>query len=173
MNIPIKVLIADDHAIVRNGLTALLVDIPDINVIAESTNGTEVLEKLNDGVAPDIIIADLNIQTLDGISVTKQLTLTHPHTKLIILTAVDDELMILKCFEVGARGYLLKNASAMEIIFAIRQVNLGHKYISTSIGIRLLTKTPKKPAIPCSTASFDINITKREIEILSLDYKKN
>jgi len=162
-----KVLIADDHAIVRNGIIALLINASDISIIAESTSSADVFEKLRDGLEPDIVIAELNMKAVDGISLTRQLLQLYPHIKIIILTTVDDENTILKCFEAGARGYLLKNVNAAEIIFAIKQISFGYEYISASIGIRLLAQI-ERTAAPLTNSSVKLNITKREIEILGL-----
>ncbi|QPH41437.1 response regulator transcription factor [Pedobacter endophyticus] len=167
MNTPLKVLIADDHAIVRNGIIALLINASDISIIAESTSSADLFEKLRDGLEPDIVIAELHMRAVDGISLTRQLIQQYPHIKIIILTTVDDENIILKCFEAGARGYLLKNVNAAEIIFAIKQISFGYEYISASIGIRLLAQIARSAA-PLTSASLKLNISKREIEILGL-----
>ncbi|TCD10132.1 response regulator transcription factor [Pedobacter frigidisoli] len=168
MKIPIRVLLADDHALVRNGIIALLEDNSEIEVIAEASNSTDTISQLEAGVKPDIIIAGVNISTADGLQLCNHIKTFALNIKVIILTNIDQESEILKCFDAGASGYLLKNVNAAELIFAIKQIAIGFKYISTSIGIRLLTESREKSTIAFNKEKLDLNITKREIEILGL-----
>ena len=166
MNIPIKVLVADDHAIVRNGIISLLEVTTDIEVVAESANGVEALQSLKEALSLDIIIINLELFIQDGTKLSNEIQLLYPDLKVIILTTQDDDKTILKCFAAGAKGYLLKNISAAEMIFAIKQVFIGYEYISSSIGLKLLNQriSPTK----AYNNGSKLNISIREIEILNL-----
>lgn len=161
-------LLADDHAIVRNGIIALLEDISEIEVIAEASNSIDTISQLEAGVKPDIIIAGVNMSMADGLHLCSYINKLAQNIKVIILTNIDQESEILKCFDAGASGYLLKNVNAAELIFAIKQIAIDFKYISSSIGIRLLIQSRDKSSITFKKEKLDLNITKREIEILSM-----
>lgn len=168
MNIPIKVLLADDHAIVRNGIISLLEKESSIEVIAEASNGVEVLELLQAGTIPDIIVTDISMPLMNGLELTAQIQANYPTVKVLILTILDQENYINQAFEAGASGYLLKNVNIAEIIFAINQLHLGYNYICTSIGMNLLISSQAKFSMLSKTSTTDVQISKREVEILKL-----
>lgn len=165
----IKVLLADDHNIVRNGIISLLEkDGTNIKIIAEAANGLEVLEHLKAGVNPDIIITDINMPEMKGIELISILKSNYPKIKILILTILDHESYVIDALDAGAHGYLLKTVNVAEIIFAINQIVSGYKYICTSLTIKLLAQLKGKFKIRSTHLKSDIEISKREMEILSL-----
>lgn len=168
MKVPIKVLIADDHAIVRNGLISILEKESKIEVIGQASSGVEILSLLNDGKIPDVILTDVLMPEMDGFELTTQVKLNYPDIKVLILTTIDQEKEVIKSFNAGADGYLLKNVSIAEVIFAIEQLQQGYKHICTAIGIKLLNLFKGKFLNDSKDLKANIQISKREIEILNL-----
>lgn len=168
MKSPIKVLVADDHAIVRNGVISLIEKRNNIEIIAEAANGLEVLRLLQNGTLPDVILTDIYMPELDGIELTKLVKLNYPQIAVLILTTVNNEDVISTCFTAGAQGYLLKNVTISEIIFAIEQLHLGYKHLSTAIGMKLLDKMMGKFVLKSNDVKSTIHVSKRELEILTL-----
>lgn len=168
MKIPIKVIIADNHPIIRNGITSLVGTQDNIEVIAEASKGFEVIDFLEKGNLPDILITDIETPDLDGIELTKFIKSNYPQIKVLILTSVDQEKLITKCFDAGADGYLLKNVTTSEIVFAVEQLNAGYKYLSTSIGMKLLDPIQKKFSVEAGNMKPSVQFSKRELTILKL-----
>ena len=168
MKIPIKVIIADNHRIIRNGITSLVGTQDNIEVIAEASKGFEVIDFLEKGNLPDILITDIETPDLDGIELTKLIKSNYPQIKVLILTSVDQEKLITKCFDAGADGYLLKNVTTSEIVFAVEQLNAGYKYLSTSIGMKLLDPVQKKYSLEAGNMKPTVQFSKRELTILKL-----
>lgn len=169
MKIPIKVLLADDHTIVRNGIISLLRNEPLIEIISEASNGADVMQQLNDGLHPDIIVTDINLSDINGIDLTTIIKAKYPKIKVIILTISDHENYVSRSLDAGASGFLLKNVNIEEVIFAIKNVSQGHKYVSTAITIKLLAQQKGKFTIgSANVLKSYIELSKREIEILTL-----
>ncbi|WP_421946177.1 response regulator [Pedobacter sp.] len=162
----IKVLLAEDHTIVRNGIVALLEKEEDIKIIAEAKNGEEVLSLLESGVAPDVILTDINMPDMNGIELISTLKTNYPQIKTLVLTMLDDENHVNQALNAGAHGYLLKNVNIDEIIFAIKQITKEYKYICTGISLNLLALASSNPY--SQKIKLDVDISKREIEILNL-----
>ena len=168
LKFPIKVIIADNHPIIRNGITSLVGTQDNIEVIAEASKGFEVIDFLEKGNLPDILITDIETPDLDGIELTKLIKSNYPQIKVLILTSVDQEKLITKCFDAGADGYLLKNVTTSEIVFAVEQLNAGYKYLSTSIGMKLLDPVQKKYSLEAGNMKPSVQFSKRELTILKL-----
>jgi len=169
LKIPIKVLLADDHTIMRNGIISLLSNEPTINIIAESSSGSKVLNLLKTAPMPDIIITDITLADMNGIELTTIIKARYPKIKVIILTTLDHENYVSQSLDAGASGYLLKNVNIEEVIFAIKNVSMGYKYICTAITIKLLAQLRGRFAIGSSSVlKSDIELSKRELEILNL-----
>ena len=164
----IKIILADDHNIVRNGIKNLLEKENDIQIIGEATNGQEVLEMLNNGLIPDIVLADMNMPLLGGIELTQQLHLVSGLIKVLLLTMHDHENYVIKAFNAGVMGYLFKNISAAELLFAIQQVYHNKKYMCVELTQRLLTRMISTPTMAMEDKPIDIDFSKRELEILEL-----
>ncbi|MGY3211399.1 response regulator [Mucilaginibacter sp. HD30] len=164
----IKIILADDHNIVRNGIKNLLEKENDIRIIGEATNGQEVLDMLNNGLIPDIVLADMNMPVLGGIELTQQLQRVSGLIKVLLLTMHDHENYVIKAFNAGVMGYLFKNISATELLFAIQQVHNAKKYMCVELTQRLLTRMINIPTMTIEDKPIDIDFSKRELEILEL-----
>lgn len=127
-----KVLVADDHTIVREGLLSLLHEQQDIVVVGAAENGREAVEKAR-RTFPDVVVMDIAMPLLNGIEATRQLQRLLPQTKVIVLTMYVDEEYVLRALQAGVRGYLLKKAAAAELLQAIRAVERGDFYLSSDI----------------------------------------
>lgn len=162
----IKLIIADDHKIVRNGIRALLLQESDIQVIGEAHNGSDVLKLITDGINPDIILSDIHMPEMDGIELARALQEKNHPAKIIIMSMVSEDKFVTNAFSVGASGYLFKNVSAEELAFSIRHVAATGRYICTDISLRMLDKLmggyPDQPAEDV----LPLDISPREIEIL-------
>jgi two-component system response regulator NreC len=160
----IRVLIADDHAIVRTGLRALLNAEPTMKLVGEATGGYEAIELAGKSNA-DILVLDISMPDLDGISVTKKIKSQFPDLRILILTVHEDEALLREAIRVGAAGYILKRAAETELISAIRAIIGGDLYVDPSM-VRVLLSDEIKP-IATSPESVE-PLTHREREILKL-----
>src|SRR5215213_2604658 len=119
--LPIRVVLADDHEIFRDGFRVMLKKQDSVELIGEAGNGEELLEQVQE-LQPDIVITDIKMPKLDGINATKILAKKYPHIGVIALSMFDEENLIIDMLEAGAKGYLLKNAHKNEIIAAVESV---------------------------------------------------
>jgi two-component system response regulator NreC len=160
----IKVLIADDHVIVRTGLRALLRSEPGLQLVGEATGGYEVIELVGK-TRPDILFLDLSMPDLDGIAVTRQLKPQYPDLRILILTVHEDEAMLREAIRAGASGYIVKHAAEAELIAAIETIRRGDLYVDPAMLRVLLVECPKprteQPASPDP-------LTPRETDVLKL-----
>ena len=127
-----KVLIADDHALVREGIAAFLKLCDDVEVIAEASDGLEALEK-TDKFRPDIIIMDVNMPKLGGLEASVEIKKAHPHVKILVLTQYDDREYISRFLKAGVSGYLLKKAVGSDLVAALQAIGRGEIYLYSSI----------------------------------------
>lgn len=164
----IKIVLAEDHLIVRNGFKSLLQQEEDIQVIGEAENGNQVLKLFEGGLMADILIADINMPDMDGLTLAERLKNEFPSVKVIILSMMDHEKYIVQAFNSGVKGYILKNASSEEMLFAIRHIYMGNEYICSEIGIRMVKKASRLTEFSNHTINPDINLTARELEVLKL-----
>jgi len=164
LNIPIKVLLVDDHAIVRNGIIALLEEFPEIEIVGQVSNGSEAIDYLKSNEEPKIIITDLKMPVMGGLDLIRNVKASFQHINVIVLSGIDELKEILMCFELGASAYLAKNVSVYEIVFAINQAAIGYQHLSTGIGLKLLSENSSNKNF--STELSNLNISKREVEIL-------
>jgi two-component system response regulator NreC len=160
----INILIADDHAIVRTGLRALLRSEPSLQLVGEATGGYEAIELVGK-TRPDILILDLSMPDLDGIAVTRQLKPQYPDLRILILTVHEDEAMLREAVRAGASGYIVKHAAEAELIAAINTIRRGDLYVDPAMLRVLLVESPKprteQPASPDP-------LTPRETDVLKL-----
>ncbi len=132
----IKILVVDDHAIVRDGLKRLLVDTPDMVVADEASNGQEVIKKVGNNDY-DLVLLDISLPGRDGLDVLKQLKCTNPKTPILILSMYPEEHYAVRSLRAGASGYLTKQSSSDELVGAIRKVAQGRRYITPSLAEKL------------------------------------
>ena len=167
--IKIKVLLVDDHQIVRDGITRILKDESDIELIGSLNNGKEVLDfiKIN---SPDILIADLSMPNMSGIELTERLSMTNPNIRVLILSMFNNEEYIVSAIQAGAKGYLPKQDSTTEILLeAIRTIASGEEFYSPSISkivVKSYVKNIKSASV--SDIAKKHQLTIREKEILKL-----
>src|SRR5512135_301474 len=142
----VRVLIADDHAIVRAGLRAVLKGEPGMELVGEASGGEEALS-LVETLRPDILVLDLSMPDLDGIQVTRQVQTSAPGLRVLILTVHEDEALLREAIRAGAAGYILKHAAEAELISAIHTVQMGEIYIHPKL-VRSLLVEPEKQIPP-------------------------
>src|SRR5258708_38810617 len=147
---PIRILIADDHPLFRDGLRALLESVPDMQVIGEAMTGNEVVVQAT-SLQPDVILMDIKMPGLNGIEATRRILQTSPHIRILILTMFEDDESVFAAVRAGARGYLLKGAVQEETLRAIRAVAHGEPTFGPALPEPLIhyfstTRPPPKTA---------------------------
>jgi len=159
----IRVLIADDHPIVRKGIRALLATEADIEVVGEAADGKEAIEKA-ERLRPDVVLMDLVMPGMDGIEAIRRITARQPETRILVLTSFAEDEKVFPALKAGALGYLLKDSSPEELVRAIHQVHRGESSLSPAIARKLLQEISRPPARPLSPEP----LTERELEVLRL-----
>jgi DNA-binding NarL/FixJ family response regulator len=164
---PLRIVVADDQASVREGLVALLGLLPDIEVVGSAANGEEALRVVA-RESPDAILLDLHMPVLDGIGATAQLTQRHPGVAVVVLTTYDDDASILAALQAGARSYLTKDASRADIAQALRSAATGLSVLDPAVRAALVAAAsrPEKRAGLRLPAQLPDGLTQREAEIL-------
>lgn len=162
----LSLILAEDHNIVRNGIRMLLEADKEISIAGEATNGLEVLEIISSGVKVDIVLADINMPEMDGITLIKELKLKSPATQIVMLSMLDNDKYVSQAFSEGASGYLLKSVSADELIFSLKHVYAGGQYLCAELAMRLLNKSIS--TVPLNRINDNVEYSMREIEILDL-----
>ena len=155
---PIRIVIADDHPIVRSGLLGLLASQDDFEVVGEASNGREAVNVVQ-RTLPDVVLTDLRMPELDGVGAIREMCAAHPTLKVLVLTTYDTDADILRAVEAGATGYLLKETPREELFSAIRSTALGKSVLSPSVASRLVGRT-RDPG--------ERSLSAREIEVLML-----
>ena len=162
--LPIRILITDDHGVIRAGLRALLSGLPEIEVVGEAVDGRDTLRKAVE-LNPDIVIMDLSMPGMGGVEATTQLAQLAPNIRVLILTVHEDESLLKEVIRAGAAGYIIKRAVEDELIHAIRVVARGDMYVHPSMTRALLSPSPSSMD---SSVSEVETLTAREIEVLRL-----
>ena len=166
----IKILIVDDHPMIRAGMQSLLQAEPDFSVIGEACDGEEAVRKAGE-LKPDVVIMDIVMPKLNGIEATRLIKQASPSTAILVLTAYSDLFYILGLLEAGACGYLLKDASGYELVGAIRAVRSGESVLDPVVTRKLLERVGEKSGATLANNHISIPLTPREIEILRLASK--
>ena len=161
----IRVLLADDHTILRDGLRSLLERTAEITVVAEAGDGEEAVRKAA-ATGPDVIVMDLNMPRMSGIEATRLITAHDPRVKVVALSMVLDRESVVETLKAGACGYVLKDCAAEELLDAIREVMKGEHYLSSRITTMVLKDYLRISSSPA--ASLPANLTQREQELLQL-----
>jgi len=159
----IRVLIADDHAIVRSGITALLAQVPDIEVVGEASDGQQAITQAAI-LRPDVILMDLVMPNIDGIEAIRQIKARQPESRILVLTSFAADDKVFPAIKAGALGYLLKESRPSDLIEAIRQVYRGESALHPTIARKVLqelTRPPDRPPTPDP-------LTEREMDVLRL-----
>jgi DNA-binding NarL/FixJ family response regulator len=162
----IKVLVVDDHTIVRHGIYALLGLMSDIELVGEAVNGREALEKVKK-LMPDIVLMDIAMPLMDGLEATRRICREFPRTRVIALTQYDDREFVFPVIEAGARGFISKTAASSELTSAIRAVYRGDSYLSPSVA-RVFVEGHQQGIDKVKDKDPYKQLTNREREILKL-----
>jgi two-component system, NarL family, response regulator NreC len=161
----INIVLADDHQLLRKGLRSLLQCEPDFTIIGESGKGLETIN-LCERLIPDVLVLDLMLTGINGLEVTRQLTKKCPEVHIVILSMHNNEAYVLEAFRSGAKAYILKESSPDELVYAIKEVIAGRRYLSSTFTENAINayiqKTDSKPTLPSE------QLTLREKEILHL-----
>lgn len=161
----IRILLADDHTLLRNGIRALLKDQPDMVVVGEAEDGREAVQMV-DKLSPNVVLMDISMPSLNGLEATRQIKREHPEVNVLVLTMYDQEEYFRQVLEVGASGYIIKRAAVSELVAAIRAVYKGEAVLSPSI-TRLLLEDYMRKEVSHSISETD-TLTPREREVLQL-----
>ena len=154
----IRVLIADDHPVVRAGLQGMLLGQPDIQVVGEAATGTEAIA-LAQRLRPNVVLMDLRMPEMDGVSATVRIREQQPETHVLVLTTYDGDADILRAVEAGATGYLLKDAPRDDLFKAVRAAAAGDSFLATTVANRVMERVRVPAECPLSD---------REVEVLTL-----
>ncbi len=162
----IRVLIADDHVIVREGIHALLEVQPDIEVVGEVTNGEEAVNKAKE-IQPDIVLMDITMPVMNGLEATKLIRQQSPEVRILVLTMHESDDYFFKILEAGASGYFVKGGSSSELVSALRAVQQGDVFIYPTMAKKLLRDYLQLVKAGQNEESYD-GLTNREREVLKL-----
>lgn len=165
----IKILIADDHAVVREGTRQILEQEQDLEVIAEAADGEEAVRLASD-VKPDVAIIDIAMPKVDGIEATRQIKRLFPSITVLVLTAYDDDQFVFSLLEAGAAGYLLKSVRGRELVDAVRAVYAGESVLHPSIARKVLNRFVPSPGKTADQKLIEV-LSEREMEVLRLAAK--
>jgi DNA-binding NarL/FixJ family response regulator len=165
---PFRILVADDHEVVRRGLCALLQAQPDWEVCGEAADGREALEKTQK-LKPDVVILDIGMPSLNGLEATRQILKLNPHTRILILTLHDSDQVVREVLDAGARGFLLKSDAARDLVAAVEALRRDKTYFTSKVAAMVLegflkNGSPAAVAAPPSRG----RLTPREREIVQL-----
>ncbi len=162
----IRVMICDDHTILREGIRLLLNSQPDIEVVAEAVDGREAVEKART-VKPDVILMDIAMPFLNGLEATKQIRRDNPSARVLVLTMYESDEYVAQMLEAGAAGYVLKKVAGSELVYALRAVYQGEAFLYPSITKRLVEDYLRRVESGQERDTFD-GLTDREREVLQL-----
>lgn len=163
MRPPIRVLLVDDHAILRKGIRALLSTEPDIEVVGEAGDGQEALAQV-DALGPDVVLMDLVMPNVDGIEATRRVTAQHPGVRVLVLTSFVADDKVFPAIKAGALGYILKDTGPDDLVRAIRQVHRGEPTLEPEIARKVLFEL----AQPSKQPPTQDPLTGRELDVLRL-----
>ncbi len=160
---PIRILIADDHAVVREGLRSFIQTKPDMEVVGEAADGVEVVEQAR-ALQPDVILLDMVMPRQNGIEAIKQLQQQGCPARILVITSFAEEDQLFPAIKAGALGYLLKDSSAQELVQAIRNVHRGEPSFHPTIARKLIDEINREPDLPPTEEP----LTMRELDVLKL-----
>ena len=155
---PIRLLLADDHPVVRDGLRGVFADDPDFEVVGEAANGAEAVARV-ERLGADVVLMDLRMPELGGVEAIRRLRETAPSVRVLVLTTYDTDSDVLPAIEAGATGYLLKDAPREELIRAVRAAFMGESVLSPAVARRLMGQVRKPPPE---------SLSQRELKVLQL-----
>jgi DNA-binding NarL/FixJ family response regulator len=162
---PLRVVLADDQVLFREGLRALLAAQANIEVVGDAENGQQVLCIVTEQ-HPDVVLMDVRMPIMDGVTATRRLKNDHANLQIILLTTFDDDEYVFEGLRAGAIGYLLKDAPVKQLIEALQMAARGETFLQPSIAAKLIAELKRQTASPASASTLIEPLTSREIEIL-------
>jgi DNA-binding NarL/FixJ family response regulator len=165
-NMSIKILLAEDHEIVRKGIKALFENSNDFNIVGEASNGKEALEKTIE-LHPDVILMDMTMPVMNGLECTRIIKERFNTIKILILSMHDEEQYLIEMLDAGADGYVLKSNSRDELAFAIKKIVNGGAYVSPEFTINMLAKYKAASGFS-ATSKINVTLSPREMDVLYL-----
>ena len=163
---PVRILLADDHTVMRNGLRLLLERQPHLQVVGEAADGRQAVA-LSDSVNPDVVIMDIAMPNMNGIEATRQIVNHHPRTAVAILSMHSDESYVIRALKAGARAYLLKDSAEADLLAAVRALTEGKSFFSPAISKILVEDYMRQLESRGAEDTYEL-LTTREREILQL-----
>lgn len=163
----IRILISDDHQIVRRGLRQMLEQEPDLEVVGEAANGREILDLLEKGIEADVLLTDLCMPVMGGLELAQAIKERYQHPEIILLTIQEEESYIQQAFQIGIKSYLFKTAHEEEVIFAVRQVARHQPYLCAGLSSKMIRKIATSQDTYGAVAA-DVAFSEREMEVLRL-----
>ncbi|MGJ1433151.1 response regulator [Sphingobacterium spiritivorum] len=165
----IRIILAEDHLVVRNGIKLLLDSQDNFEVVGEVGSGKEVLDLLTSGTEADILITDLSMHNIDGLQLMKEIESRNIALKVIVLTMLDCDQHVSKSFQSGAKAYLVKNVAAEEMIFCINHVAKGGRFLCEELTMKFIDKLIEKSVTqPTRIDPAELDLSSRELEVLEL-----
>ena len=161
MEATIKILIADDHPLIRQGLRVIIEAQPDLELVGEASNGEQAVQQALT-LHPDIVIMDLQMPVKDGLAATREIAQADPHAQVLVLTSYPDDDNVYAAIKAGAMGFLLKDSSAEYLLEAIRTVVRGESVLHPTIARKLMQEIKKPPKLPPTAEP----LTPREVQVL-------
>ncbi|HEX6037437.1 response regulator transcription factor [Longimicrobium sp.] len=162
----IRVLLADDHSVVRLGLRALLGAAPDIEVVGEATNGAEAVERVQ-ALNPDVVVMDVSMAGMDGVAATRELTRLQVPTRVLVLTMHDEEAYLVPLLEAGAMGYVVKSAASATLLGAVRTVAQGRRFVRPEAAPVLAEEFVRRTAVDETRQRYE-SLSERERSVFLL-----
>lgn len=163
----IRILLADDHHLVRCGVKQLLAQEADFTVTGEAENGAQILEILKNGVEADVLLTDLSMPVMDGLQLAQNIRDKYSHLKIILLTVPEEVCFIQQAFQLGITGYVFKTADPRELSYAVRQVAIGRAYFCSGVSDHFI-KQASAQAGNNKTLPADVDFSERELDVLKL-----
>jgi DNA-binding NarL/FixJ family response regulator len=164
----LKLILAEDDSLVRNGIRMLLESEGIFQIVGEASNGTEVVRLIMDGLKPDVVVTDMDMPGMDGNMLIRQLKKIDPSIPVLVLSQLEGDQDIDSSFNEGAHGYILKTVNAQELFFAVKQVSKGEKYLSSDLAIKYLQRSVSGFIAHSSLEELKIELNSREKEIVKL-----
>ncbi len=162
----IRVLIADDHAVLRDGIRSLLESYEDLDVVGEASNGREAVRLVGE-LKPDVVLMDVAMPEMDGLEATRLILAAYPASRVLVLTQHDNQEYVFPLLEAGASGYLLKKVRGSELVSAIRAVHEGGSFLSPSVAKAVIERSIQRRR-PLEEEGDEARLTEREKEVLKL-----
>lgn len=164
----IKIILTEDHQLVRKGIRSLLEQESDFEVVAEFDDGESLVKELKNGLEADVVFVDIKMADMDGVTLSEILSKEFPNLKVIVLSMMDHEKYLKETFVAGVKGYLLKNVSSEEMMFAVRHVCDGNFYICSELSMKMFHKIVAIEEKLVSPKPSNLELSERELAVLRL-----